>query len=341
MKNYDVIIVGAGPAGLRCAEILNQSELSVLLLEKNSKMGQKVCAGGITNKDLAILDLPDDIIEHRVSKTAVHSPKRSSETNTKDPVVFTLSREELGEWQHEQLKNTKVDILTNARVSKINDKEVIVNNKDYYGYKYLVGADGVNSIVRRYLKIPTEKRLIGIQYLIPSVQEPKLEIFMNSKLFKAWYAWIFPHKDHIAVGCVADPKLMEPNQLKKNFKIWLDEKGLDISNATYQSWPISYDYRGYKFGDTFLVGEAAGLASGFTGEGIYQSLTSGDTVARTIMDKNYESEEMESVLKYNSIQNKIMKFLHYAGPFRGTLHEMVVKALNNESIKKKINSGFS
>jgi flavin-dependent dehydrogenase len=58
METFDVIIVGAGPAGLRCAEILATSELSVLLLEKNEKMGQKVCAGGITRKDLAIIDVP-------------------------------------------------------------------------------------------------------------------------------------------------------------------------------------------------------------------------------------------------------------------------------------------
>ena len=40
---FDVIIVGAGPAGLRCAEILGQSELSVLLLEKNAGEGGRKC----------------------------------------------------------------------------------------------------------------------------------------------------------------------------------------------------------------------------------------------------------------------------------------------------------
>jgi hypothetical protein len=50
---------------------------------------------------------------------------------------------------------------------------------------------------------------------------------------------------------------------------------------------------------------------------------------------------MESVLKYNKIQNWIMIFLFYAGPFRAFFHELVVKALNNETIKKKINAGFS
>ena len=330
MKTFDVIIVGAGPAGLRCAEILGGSELSVLLLEKNSKMGQKVCAGGITRKDLAIIDIPDEVIEHKVSETAVHSRKRSSSANAPEPFVFTLSREVLGEWQCKQLEHTNVEVLTKAKVTEISNDSLTVNGNNTFGYRCLVGADGVSSIVRRHLKIPTEKRLIGIQYLIPSKRKPKLEIFMDSKLFKAWYSWIFPHENHIAVGCCADPKLMPPAELKKNFKTWLNKKGFDISNAEYQSWPISYDYRGYKFGNTFLVGEAAGLASGFTGEGIYQALASGDTVARTILNKDYKSSAMDDVLKYNRIQNRIMYFLYKAGPFRGIFHELVVKALKQQ-----------
>ena len=341
MKKYDVIIVGAGPAGLRCAYVLAKSDLSVLLLEKNAKMGQKVCAGGITRKDLSILDLPDEIFGHKVSKTGVHSPNRSSSANAPQPFVFTLSRQDLGEWQRKQLDNTDVEVLTNSKVTEINENYITVNRKDKYAYRTLVGADGVSSIVRRYLKIPTEKTLIGLQYLIPIKRDPKLEIFLDSKLFKAWYAWIFPHKNHIAVGCVCDPKIMEPSELKKNFQIWLDQKGFDMTDSIYQSWPINYDYRGYKFGNVFLAGESAGLASGFTGEGIYQSLTSGDTVAHTILDKNYSSKAMTSVLKYNKIQNRIMTLLLKAGPLRGMLHELVIIALNNKRIKNKINSGFS
>jgi flavin-dependent dehydrogenase len=338
---YDVIIVGAGPAGLRCAEILGQSELSVLLLEKNAIMGKKVCAGGITRKDLAILNLPDEIIEHKVTKTSVHARNRSSSAVAPEPFVFTLSREVLGEWQHQQLDGTNIDVLNNAKVTEVNKDWVLVNGEDKYGYRYLVGAGGASSIVRRYLKIPTEKRLIGIQYLIPSNDEVHLGIFMDAKLFKAWYAWKFPHAKHIAVGCCADPKLMPPAELKKNFKTWLDKNGYDISNAHYESWPISYDYRGYNFGNTFLIGEAAGLASGFTGEGIYQSLTSGDTVARTILDSGYTSKAMDDVLKYNKIQYRIMKFLYYSGPFRSMFHSLVIMAMNNKMVKAKINSGFS
>ncbi len=341
MKEYDVIIVGAGPAGLRCAEILGQSDLSVLLLEKDKTFGNKVCAGGITRKDLAILDLPDNLIEHKITHTAIHSRKRSNDTIVPDPFVFTVNRNELGAWQREQLKTTAVEVLTNSKVRSIEKDHLIVNQNTKFGFKYLVGSDGVNSIVRKHLQIPTEKLLIGIQYNIPGKFEPKLEIFMDSKLFGSWYAWIFPHKNSIAVGAVCDPKMMSSKLLKDNFHLWINQKGLNISKAKYSSWPINYDFRGIRFENVFLAGEAAGLASGFTGEGIYQSLVSGETVANIILNKNHNSEEFDAMLKYNSIQNKIMKFLSKAGPLRGPIQETIVIALNNPAIQKRINQSFS
>ena len=46
--NYDVVIIGGGPGGLHCGQILARSGARVLILEKNKVIGQKVCAGGIT-----------------------------------------------------------------------------------------------------------------------------------------------------------------------------------------------------------------------------------------------------------------------------------------------------
>jgi 2-polyprenyl-6-methoxyphenol hydroxylase-like FAD-dependent oxidoreductase len=47
-NRFDVIIIGAGPAGIACAEALAGSSLSVLLVEKNETVGPKICAGGLT-----------------------------------------------------------------------------------------------------------------------------------------------------------------------------------------------------------------------------------------------------------------------------------------------------
>lgn len=341
-KQYDVIIVGAGPAGLMCAETLSKSDLSVLVLEKNEVFGKKICAGGLTRKGLALLDVPNDIIEHKIHKTAVFSRKKKSQTDAPEPFVYTVNRVTLGTWQKNRLNNTNVEVRNRAKVTQIEPNKVVVNDSDTYQYKYLVGAGGYSSIVRKYLKIPQEKRLIGLQYTIPDPDvDPRLEIYLNSKRFYSWYAWKFPHHKSFAVGCVADPQKVSSKKLKANFKKWLEEMEIDISNAKYESYPISYDYRGYKFDNIFLAGEAAGMASGFTGEGIYQSLVSGKTVAETILDSNHNSQEMEDVIKYNAIQERILNILIKAGPLRNSLHEMILMLLNNNYIKGKINKGFS
>ena len=342
MEKYDVIIVGAGPAGLICAEKLSRTDLSVLLIEKDTVFGDKVCAGGLTRKGLGIYDFPDNIIEHKIRKTAMHSPRRFSHAEAPDTIVITMDRKKLGDFQRARLDNTGVKVLSGTRVTEIRESSLITSEGDEYRYKYLVGADGYASMVRRYLKLPVKKKLIGIQYIVPVAGlDPKLELFLDSRHFHAWYGWIFPHKDKMAVGCCCDTRYLSSKKLKKNFHRWLESKNIDISDAVYQSAPISYDYRGLKFGNIFLAGEAAGMASGFTGEGIYQSLVSGIEVAAYITGQKDESEEMKYVVRYNRIQLRIMKLMIYAGPVRTILHELIIILMNNKRFKEKINKGFS
>lgn len=342
MEKYDVIIVGGGPAGLRCAEILGESDKKILLLEKNQEFGDKVCAGGITRKDLEIFDVPDEVIEHKIVHSALHSPKRSKYGTAHEPVVFMINRKEFGAWQKKRIHAEKIKIATEEKVVKIESNKIITKSGKEYGYTNLVGADGSNSVVRRHLNIPVEKVLIGIQYSIPViVEEPRLEIFMDASYFHSGYAWIFPHRNSISVGCTCNPKRLPARKLKENFHAWLNKKGFDISNATYQSCPISFDYRGIKFGNTFLAGDAAGLASGFTGEGIFQALVSGEAAARMILDKNHISGDLEYVLRYNRIQNKIMWYFSRSGPLKNLIFEAVLIALKNKYFVNKVNSSFS
>ena len=342
MKHYDVIIVGAGPAGLKCAEVLGKSDLTVLLVEKNAGFGDKVCAGGLTRKALEIIDLPDELFEHKICQTAIYSKRGTSKTNSKKPFVFTVNRKELGNWQYEQIANSSVEILNNSKVTEITKNRVVINSNQEFGYKWLVGADGYNSIVRKILKLPIEKKLIGIQYQIPQQEVvPRLEIYFQSDYFESWYAWSFPHKSTIAVGCVCDPAIMSSKKLKEKFHKWLSEKGLDLTNAEYESAPINYDYRGFKFDNIFLVGDAGGFASGLTGEGILQALVSGDTAARTILNGGHFSEQLEMILKYNSVQQKILNLFVRTGKLRKFFHWLIVVLLNNRYVKKKIHNSFS
>ena len=325
-----------------CAQRLSDSDLSILLIEKDSVFGDKVCAGGLTRKDLSVLDVPDEIIQRKVYRTALHSPKRFSQAEMPEPIVVTVDRKDLGRWQRSLLDVSRVKVMTDTRVTEVSDDHVLLKDGTAIGFRHLVGADGYASVVRRHLGLPQEKVMIGIQYLVPVPGlDPKLEIFLDSRNFHSWYGWKFPHRDMLSVGCGCDARYFSPNKLKKNFHAWLHSQAIDISNAQYQSAPISYDYRGLKFGNKYLVGDAAGIASGLTGEGIYQSLVTGIEVARYIKGEAEMSEEMKYVLRYNRIQHRILKFLIRIGPLRPLVYELIIMAMNNKRFKRKVNNGFS
>ena len=343
MEVFDVIIVGAGPAGLRCAEILGPSGKKILVLEKKPITGPKVCAGGITRKSLELMEIPDSLFELKINKARIVGPHRDFTTKgTKNPFTFIINRKTFGQWQQEKLKKyNNITLINNAQVTEIQDHFVVVNHKKNYKYQYLVGADGATSKVRRFLQLPSEKYLISFQYLIPKIHSKRFEIHMNDRYFRSGYGWIFPHADHLAVGCLANPRKVPVNTLKKGFLEWLRKEKLDVSDAVYQSFPIAYDYRGYRFGNIFLCGEAAGLASGLTGEGIYAALLSGEEIAKIIINPDHPEEQMKTLLRYKKIQDRFLNILHTAGIFRNFIFRSILYLMNNKRFNQKVTNGFS
>jgi geranylgeranyl reductase len=342
MDFFDVIIVGGGPAGLQCARELSGSALRVLLLEKREVFGDKLCAGGLTSRDMEVLPLPEEVIEQPIYKTSIFSRRRVGSTLTAVPVVFTVNRKVLGAYQRSLLDGTAVQVRTGSQVVKVGDSHVELKDGSRYGFKYLVGADGYGSVVRRHLGLKVRKRLMGYQYTLPVEEEvPGIKLFMDARRFSLWYAWIFPHRDRIAVGCCFDPDRADPEKIRAGFHEWLHERNLDPGNARLESCPISCDFRGVDFGDIFLVGEAAGLASGFTGEGIYQALVSGQEIARMILDPAYEAVQLDRVFRYNRILDRVLSVFRLAGPFRGALQELLLILMNGKWLREKIRNQFS
>lgn len=318
-KSFDVIVIGAGPAGLKCAETLGNSSLSVLLLEKNEVIGPKVCAGGLTGKGIAYLNIPEKLIEYRFNRVKLHVNGVSSMIKSDEEFAFTIDRKEFGQWQLQKLKTcSNIEVRTNAKATKITNEWVEVNGEQI-GFRYLVGADGSNSIVRRFLGLGSEKLNIGIQYIIPTRQYTDFELFFQPNYFSAWYAWIFPHRNYVSIGCGADPRHVSPKKLKENFHRWLREKHIDISEAKYEAFPMYAKYNGWHFDNVFLTGDAAGLLSYFTGEGIYQALISGEVAAKTILNPHYNSEIMPQILHKHNRHQELIEMLLRAGKFKSVL----------------------
>jgi len=331
VEYFDVVIVGAGPAGLKCAETLGGSNLKVLIVDKKKVIGPKVCGGLMTTRGIRYIN--HDVGENKFDRFIVHSKSREVSIDISKSPLYTINRKDLGQFQVCRIKQyPNITLRSGTYVSEIGKGSILANGRKI-SYKYLVGADGSSSIVRKFLGIDSKSVGIGMHYIVKTDHYKDIELFFDSKFFNAWYAWISPHDDFVSIGTGGDPKIISGKRLLSNFHKWLDIKGVNISNAEFESQSLNYDYRGICFGNIFLIGDAAGLISGFTGEGIYPAMVSGEEVAKKILVSEYKIN-LDEILKKKKQQDLlsntlvIMKFLRPLG------HEMITFILKSKLFRK-------
>ncbi|NNF48071.1 MAG: NAD(P)/FAD-dependent oxidoreductase [Desulfofustis sp.] len=300
MTKYDVVIVGGGPGGLRCAALLSERGVKVLLLERQKRIGKKVCAGGITWGGL-IKSLPEKLIQKTFTSQRIRTRYQDFKINGEQPIIGTVNRHELGSHMAELAIRHGADLITGSRVVTIDpDRVFFTDGKSTLEVRYdhLVGADGTNSKVRKFLGLdtPPSQHGIGLQYLVPE-GGPEMVWNFNSDLFGNGYSWIFPHRSFASVGCYLPDNSMAPLQLKKNLDRWLGDQQIRTVGCRFEADKINIDYRGWRFGNCYLVGDAAGLASPLTGEGINPAWVSAEAVASTIIDPGHLAENLNRIAK--------------------------------------------
>jgi geranylgeranyl reductase len=294
---YDVVIVGAGPGGLHCGGILAENGVRVLILERNKVIGRKVCAGGITWKGL-IGRVPPELIERSFFSQNITTRMQNITVRSQNPVVATVNRHKLGSFMAKKALLNGADIITGADVFQIDEDSITYRyeqKKHKVSFDYLVGADGTMSRVRSALGLPLEYFGIGINYTVPEIVENMVWNF-DSDAIGSGYTWIFPHGDSVSIGGYAAMTRLRAAELSEYILEWSTEKKIDLRTIRPQAEKISSDFRGWKFGNRFLVGDAAGFASALTGEGIFPAFVSAEAAAYTIIDHNHESQALQMIV---------------------------------------------
>jgi len=322
MERKKVVIIGSSFAGLSCAKALADSEFEVLILEKDNVFGIKTCASGVKDQDLAYItqnevNFPFEPVYLCTDTEKIQMPWGRG-------MISSIVRSEvLTNWAKKLADVPNIKIRLNSKVSEIKSNTVNIVDGEAIEFDYLIGADGSNSIVRRFLNLPQTKYLPAVQYIIPEKIISHFEIYADTELFDKGYSWIFPNRDFTSVGACVMADSPNARHLRGNLDAWLKKMKIDISRAKYEGFLINYDFQGYKFDNIYLAGDAGGFANGLTGKGIYGAALSGEVIAEDILGrkdhqnslqlwmKEKAEDEAELKLDGNFVLRKIQKIKAY------------------------------
>lgn len=311
---YDAAIIGAGPGGLRCAQLLASHGVRVAVLERRSAAGRKVCAGGITWNGL-LGSVPESLLEASFASQTITTGRRRVIIREPHPLIATVNRQRLGLYQTEQAAQAGADLFFDAPVLRINDKEIIYRRRGKerrLRCSYLIGADGSNSLVRASLGMKTQRLGIGINYFVGRTYDEMIWHF-DAARFGSGYSWVFPHRETMSVGVYRGTRKGSAAALHRQLLSWLDTIGVSVKGTAVGADLVNHDFRGWRFDHCFLIGDAAGLASPLTGEGIYPAIVSAEAVAATIVDPSAGQPTIDSLLKKHR-KHRIMLNLAETSP---------------------------
>lgn len=312
---FDVIIIGAGPAGIACAQALAGSSLSVLLLEKNEPIGPKVCAGGLT-RTAAQFGVPGDRIRSFREQVVCLDGRPPFRIVLNHPMI-TANRIDLARHHLAGLdRASNVEIAAGTKVTRLSDSAVWTD-RGVFSFRFLVAADGSQSIVRKHLGLPSRFG-IGLYYEIPTRSDEVLFQFKPG-IIRSGYLWAFPHRDCTNVGIGFNPDRLTPGLAKVILHQFLGEMGFSRDGVRLRGGMISHLYRGHQFGNLFLAGDAAGLASKASGEGIPFALVSGREIGLAILDPGYRMPEFRRMLALKRRQEGYWSFFESVPRLHRTL----------------------
>jgi geranylgeranyl reductase family protein len=345
VNHFDVAIVGAGPAGSHCAWRLASAGARVALVD-GSHPREKPCGGGITGRALELVRASVDLAALRAVRIDracfEHDAQRvdmAVEGAGGSPDLIVAARRDFDG----ALLDAAVAAgatLVSARVTDVARDDgtwAVATRTSTLRARWIVGADGPSSLVRRRVSAPFDRAdlSIAIGFFVRGVTSTRITVGFEDR--PAGYLWCFPRRDHLAVGICAQADESTPAALAPLASRWIAHNVTDAGPLERYGWAIP-SLREPTLGRErpagpgwLLLGDAAGLVDPITREGIFFALQSADAAADSLLAEGLDpaaayTQRLRDTIYPELIRAARLKAMFFRPRFTGLLLRALAKS---------------
>ena len=323
-EQYDVVVVGAGPAGSVTAKTAAEHGLAVLLLERNAEIGVPVrCAEGISKELEQYVEIDRRWISTEVKGITTYGPDGAAvqlSVEGADIAGYVLERRLFDKALAQQAARAGADVWVKTQAYGLitengSAKGVYAHAAGGEGFAIhadvVVGADGVESRVGRWAGIDTTLALKDVctcaQFLMSDIEVDKqyLETYFSREIAPKGYAWIFPKGErcaNVGLGIGGDVS-GDGHRAVDYLRAFVEKRFPDgkVLAEVYGAVPLSGPVYETVSNGLVLVGDAARHVQPITGGGIVQAIQggtiAGDVISKAVKERNVSKKRLQEYEK--------------------------------------------